>query len=412
MPEPPAALGSAPPHDFEAIIVGGGPAGSTLAAALAQAGHRVLLLDKARFPRHKACSDYVNPAGAQLLDEMGILDEALRIGARRMDGMIVHAPNGQRFTADYARAEPGRAALGLSRIHLDHLLLERAKAAGVTVCERAHVREVVQLKGYVAGVVATIDGRRETIHAPLVIGADGRNSVVARELGQAAALRWPRKTGLATHYRGVTDLDRCGEMHIAAHAYAGLALIEDGLTNVTLVAGANDVATRAGSLDAFFVESLRAMPDLWRKLERAERVGTIRGVGAMACRAGRVTGDGFLLVGDAASFLDPFAGEGVYEAIRGALLAAPVVHAALKANDLSANALAPYRAARRHAFATKRAVSWIVQGFINTPPLMNYVTGRLSARDELGLTLSGVLGDFRPAREALSPLFLARLLRP
>lgn len=412
MPDTAPALASAPERDFEAIVVGGGPAGSTLAAALAEAGHRVLLLDKARFPRHKACSDYVNPAGTRLLDKMGILDEALRIGARRMDGMIVHAPNGQRFTADYARAEPGSAALGLSRIHLDHLLLERAKSAGVSVCERAHVREIVQLKGYVAGVVATIDGHRETIRAPLVIGADGRNSVVARELGQATALRWPRKTGLAAHYRGVTDLDRCGEMHIAPHAYAGLALIEDGLTNVTLVAGAEDVTTRAGSLDEFFVESLRAMPELWRKVDRAERVGGIRGVGAMACRARRMTGDGFLLVGDAASFLDPFAGEGVYEAIRGALLAAPIVHAALTAGDCSASALAPYRAARRHAFGTKRAVSWIVQGFINTPPLMNYVTRRLSQRDELGLTLSGVLGDFRPASEALSPLFLARLLRP
>ena len=78
--------------DAEAIVVGGGPAGSTLAASLAEAGHDVLLLDKARFPRHKPCSDYVNPAGALLLDDMGVLNDALRLGARRMDGMLVHAP--------------------------------------------------------------------------------------------------------------------------------------------------------------------------------------------------------------------------------------------------------------------------------------------------------------------------------
>src|SRR3954447_9654392 len=101
--------------DAEVIIVGGGPAGSTMATRLAQRGHRVLLLDKAKFPRHKACSEYINAGAAQLLDQMGAVDEVLAAGAHRMDAMIVHAPNGSRFMANFAKAEPGRAALGLSR---------------------------------------------------------------------------------------------------------------------------------------------------------------------------------------------------------------------------------------------------------------------------------------------------------
>jgi 2-polyprenyl-6-methoxyphenol hydroxylase-like FAD-dependent oxidoreductase len=132
----------------------------------------------------------------------------------------------------------------------------------------------------------------------------------------------------------------------------------------------------------------------------------------MASRARRTSGDGFLLVGDAASFLDPFTGEGIYEAIKAALLAAPIASAALKAGDTSADALDPYRLARRRTFTAKRDVCWIVQGFISLPPMMNYVTERLDRREQLGLTLSGVLGNFRPATDALSPLFLARLLRP
>lgn len=154
------------------------------------------------------------------------------------------------------------------------------------------------------------------------------------------------------------------------------------------------------------------MPEANRKLTNATREGSFRGVGAMGCRARQITGNGFLLVGDAASFLDPFAGEGVYEAIRGALLAAPVVSAALQAHDVTASALQPYRHARRRSFAAKRTVSWIVQGFINTPKAMDYVTNRLAEREELALTLSGVLGNFQPASRALSPRFLARLLRP
>ena len=399
-------------RDAEAIIVGGGPAGSAMAASLAEAGHHVILLDKAKFPRHKACSEYINPAGATLLSEMGVLGDVLDAGAHRMEAMLVHAPDGGQFTANYAKAEPGRAALGLSRYALDHLLLERARAAGVVVRERSHVRDVVQEDGRVVGVEVMIDGVRQQIRSSLVVGADGHNSVVSRNLGLDISFRWPDKTGLVAHYRGVTGLDRFGEMHVGHGAYAGLAPLENGITNVAVVAPVSAVAGREGSVEAFFEDSLRKIPEVARKLQGAERVGGIRGVGSMARRARRTTGDGFLLIGDAASFLDPFTGEGIYEALRGASLAAPVASVALRARDVSGRALDPYRIARRRTFTAKRKVCWIVQGFISTPPLMNYVTDRLSRREDLGLTLSGVLGNFRPATQALSPVFLARLLRP
>jgi geranylgeranyl reductase family protein len=399
-------------RDADVIVVGGGPAGSTFAAALAEAGHEVLLLDKARFPRHKACSDYVNPAAATLLEELGVLDDALALGARRMDGMRVHAPDGSQFLANYAMAEPGRAALGLSRYHLDNLLLDRARAAGVRVVERAHVREVLRDGERVTGVSATINGTREELRAPLVVGADGRNSAVARALDLQRPLRWPNKTGLAAHYRNVSGLERYGEMHIAPGVYAGLAIIENGMTNLTVVAPGADVSGRDGSLDDFFQAAIERMPGIAEKMAGAERIGGIRGVGSMGSHSRRVAGNGYLLIGDAAAFLDPFAGEGVHEALRAGLLAAPVAIAALRANDLSAARLDAYRIARRRTFTAKRTVSWIVQGFINTPPLMNYVTHRLARREDLGLVLSGVLGSFHPATQALSPVFLARLLRP
>lgn len=399
-------------RDAEVIVVGGGPAGSATAALLADAGHEVILLDKARFPRHKACSEYINPAGTKLLGDLNVLDEVRAAGAHTMDAMIVHAPAGSRFVANFALAEAGQAATGLSRYRLDQILLERARAAGVTVCEQAHVRHVLQENGRVVGVEATIDGSRQTLRAPLVIGADGHNSVVSRDLGLDVSYRWPNKTGFIAHYRNVRSLDRFGEMHITHHRYAGLALLEDGLVNVAVVADGHDVGSRSGSIDDFFSETLQSLPSVASKLEGAERVGGIRGVGSMARRARRVAGDGFMLVGDAASFLDPFTGEGIYEALKAAQLAAPVASAALKAGGVSANALDAYRITRRRAFTAKRGVSWIVQGFINTPPLMNYITPRLEQREELGLTLAGVLGNFRPATQALSPIFLARLLRP
>ena len=403
-----------PALDADVIVVGGGPAGSVSAWLLAERGHRVLLLDKARFPRHKACSEYVNPAGARLLAELGLAADLQTLGAHRMEAMLIHAPGGHRFLADFGIAEPGSAAIGLSRYRLDALLLDRAREADVEVREGAHVRDIVVADGHVQGVGCTIDGVRMTLRAPLTIGADGRHGVVSRALGLDVPLRWPRRTGLVAHYRGVTGLGAWGEMHVAPHrqGYAGLAPLEGGLTNVAFVAASAAVADRPGSLETFFEEGLSSIPAIAARLAESERVGGIRGVGSMAHRARRVSGDGFALVGDAASFLDPFTGEGVYEALRGATLLAPVADAALRAGDLSARRLAPYGAARRRAFWAKRQVCWLVQGFIATPALMDYATARLDRRSATALTLAGVLGDLYPARQALSPVFLARLLRP
>lgn len=401
-----------PSHDAEVIIVGAGPAGSTAVTLLAEAGHDVLLLDKASFPRHKPCSDYSSPGCEPLLDRLGVLGEVAAMGASRMAAMIVQAPNGSRFTAAFGAVKPGAAAMGLSRYHLDRILLDRAKSAGAIVCERAHVRDVLRAGQRVTGVEVTIDGERNALHAPIVIGADGHNSVVSRALGLDLDYRWPRKTALAAHYRGVQDLERFGEMHVGHGAYAGLAILEDGLTNLTVVVPTDALKRKSGSLEDFFAATLASLPDVARKVDGSERVGPIRGVGPMARRARRVTGDGYLLLGDAAAFLDPFVGEGVYQALRSGFLAAPVISAALRSNDTSATALEAYRRARRREFTAKRVLSWVVQGFVNSPPLMNYVTGRLAEREELGLTLAGALGNLRPATPALSPVYLARLLRP
>src|SRR5215210_2753833 len=149
-----------PSYDADAIIVGGGPAGSVTASLLAERGHRILLLDKAHFPRHKACSEYVNPAGARLLAELGLERDLAALGAHRVEAMLIHAPGGHRFLADFGAAEPGSTAIGLSRFRLDALLLDRARDAGVVVREGAHVRDVVVEDGRVCGVVATIDGER------------------------------------------------------------------------------------------------------------------------------------------------------------------------------------------------------------------------------------------------------------
>ncbi len=398
--------------DVEVVVVGGGPGGSALAGCLAAAGHEVVVLDKARFPRHKACSEYVNPEAVRIIDQLGAGEAVRALGPHRVERMVVHAPGGGRFTADFSTVEEGRIALGVSRYRLDETLLRHAEALGASVVQGAHVRNVIRESGRVAGVEMTVDGRRETLRARLVVGADGRHSVIARSLGLARTMPLLAQTGLVAHFRGVAGLADHGELHVCREGYAGLAPLEDGLTNVALVVGADAVSARAGTVERFFLDRLASIPLVAERLGGAERVGEIRGVGSMAHRVRRTAGDGFLLIGDAAGFLDPFTGEGIYDAVKAAQLAAPVASASLRTGDTSAAALESYRRARRQAFAAKRQVCWIVQAFVHAPVLMDYVTNRLDRREDVARTLTGVLGDFRPARQALSPVFLARLLRP
>jgi menaquinone-9 beta-reductase len=398
--------------DAEVIVVGGGPAGSATAMLLAQLGHDVMLLDKARFPRHKACSEYINTGAVQALDDLGVLGDVLSAEPHRMQAMHVHAPAGAVFPADFDRAAPGRAALGLTRHRFDAILLDHAREAGAHICEGAHVRAVEIDHNRGATVEFTEGESRHTLRSRLVIGADGHHSVVARSLGLDRAVPWPRRTALVAHVHGVPDPGSFGQLHVTATGYAGIAPLESGITNVAFVSGTDRVADRSQPLQAFFDEELRRIPAVADLLADAEQIGPVRGVGPLARRVSRPCGDRFLLVGDAAGFLDPFTGDGIYEGLRGALIAAPIASRSLRHGDCSALALEPYRRARRRAFTTKHAVCWIVQGFIHQPTLMNYATPRLSEREALGTTLSGVLGNLVPARRALSPVFLARLLRP
>ncbi|CCF84162.1 NAD(P)/FAD-dependent oxidoreductase [Nitrolancea hollandica] len=402
-------------HDRpDVLVIGGGPAGATSAILLAQQGHDVVLLDKARFPRAKACAEYLNPAAAAILGRIGIHSRAMKAGAVPIDGMTVITPREARFTLDYASGTP-YPALGLSREQFDWLLITRAREAGVDVRENSPVREVAREPDGRLRVRVVESGRERTLRPRLLIGADGRYSVVARGLGLSRDSRWPRRIGLAAHYRDFPLMEGFGEMHVASHGYCGIAPQEEGRVNVAMVL---DLARfrapeRARKPVAECFESLLvSFPGLAERAAQAERVSPVRGVGPLAHRVTRVAGDGFLLVGDAAGFFDPFTGEGIYDALRGGELAAATASQALRKGDVSASGLESYRRARHDAFAAKRRAAWLMQLFLHYPSLLAYTAGRISRRPGVTAVMSGALGGYGDAGVILTPGFLWQALRP
>jgi flavin-dependent dehydrogenase len=202
------------------------------------------------------------------------------------------------------------------------------------------------------------------------------------------------------------------EMHVGARGYVGLNPIGGGRTNVALVLPAVRAASARGRLEPFFLETLREFPGVYQRVSSGRLVRKVLATGPFAVWSSRVVTDGAALVGDAADFFDPFTGEGVYKALRGAELAAQVASAALERDDLSARSLARYSALRRREFTAKDLVCRMVQLFVTFPSATDYVVPRIARRPRVRSIMTGVLGDFADARAALSPLYLWSLLRP
>ncbi|HYW50530.1 MAG TPA: FAD-dependent monooxygenase, partial [Gemmatimonadaceae bacterium] len=227
------------PHSAQAIIVGGGPAGAASAWALASQGLDVIVLDKAVFPRDKPCAEYLSPQGSRILDAMGVLGTVEQAGAAQLAGMRVRSPDGGVIHGEFA-AQHGFSGfrdrgLALRRRHLDPILLSAARRAGASIREGVGVEHLVIEGGIVCGVRARIDGELRELRAPLVIGADGLRSNVARKLDLSARLPWPRRVAFVAHYRDVRGIGAHGEMHVERDGYVGLADVGHGETNVAIV---------------------------------------------------------------------------------------------------------------------------------------------------------------------------------
>lgn len=399
---------------LDVLVLGAGPAGSASAALLARTGLRVLAVDRDTFPREKACSEYLSPEAVRVLERLGVARALEAAGAAPLQGTVVTASRGATLEGHFARATPAPArptGLAVARRLLDAALVDAARQAGATVRERTTVAALLEEDGRVAGaIVREAGGGTRALRARLVIGADGLRSLAARRIG-GVRRQWPRRVAFVAHVAGVPGLAASAQMHVGADGYVGLNPLGGGVANVALVTRAARARAAAGDATGFFLRELERFPGVRGRVRRDAIVREVLVTGPFGVRARRVVTDGALLVGDAADFFDPFTGEGICAALRGAELVEQVVPAALAASaGPDARALAPYAAARRRAFAGKWAVERLIGWAMEWPALFDHAVGRIGRRRGMADTLVGVTGDFVPARAVLNPWFLARMV--
>ena len=305
-----------------------------------------------------------------------------------------------------ARAAP---AVAFDRPALDGALLELARAAGATI------RQATTVLGVRAGRIALRGPTGEAeIEAGLVVGADGIRSVVARSLGAVRPTWLGDRVGLTFHVADPRpDEPRDARMILIRDGYVGLAPVPGGRVNVGIVLAGRRAAELMQSGPQETVRAVLAGippaaddPVEW---PAAQPRDPIKGAAPIGHRVANRHGPRWLLVGDAAGFLDPFTGEGLHRALVSARLAAAAIDRHLGGDP---DALPAYDRAMRARFRAKDAVSLIVQAFLGQPALFEFAARRLAARPAVRETMGLVMGDLVPASQALDPRFVTALLRP
>lgn len=384
--------------DADVLIVGAGPAGSAAAIQLARRGFRVVLADRASFPRDKPCGDYCDPGAVGVLAELGCLSDVLDAGGTVISTMRVVAQDGTEFTAPFPRGH----GLLCRRLRLDAVLVAQAARSGVEIVERCHIDDARVLEDR----VEITSGRGQVFSGRLLIAADGMRSMTARRLGLYSELTAGRFTVGA--YFAVSAAGATGELHLGPGFYCGVARFGNDLANVCMALPRD--ALRRQSPQHAFGHALAQLPRLRDELIGARPVSTFRCSGPVGFRASQAVADRVMLAGDAAMQFDPMTGQGIFFALRSGSLAAETAADALTDGDLSRRALTPYLRRRASSFGRKRTVARVLHHLAFRPPLTPHLVSKLRARPDLAAQLVGVTGDVLTPGAILTPKFVWRLL--
>ncbi len=333
---------------YDCVIMGGGPAGATTATLLADHGHRVLVLEKARFPRHSV-GESLMPETYWVFERLGMLDKMKASAFPRKESVQFVSASGKESQPFFFTDRDSRecsVTWQVSRDEFDRLMLDNAREHGAEVREGVLVKDVQFVGSRAVGVRAIVDDQTVDYPARVVVDATGQSSLLSNKLKLRYHDKALRNSAIYAYYKGACrDEGRNAGATIVIHTperegWFWSIPLPDDVTSIGLVAPPEFLFKDRGNDPLKTLEyEIARCPGIAKRLAGAERVSDARVLRDFSYRSRRVAGDGWVLVGDAFGFLDPVYSSGVMLAMKSGALAADAIHEALATGDLSGERL-------------------------------------------------------------------------
>lgn len=406
----------------DVCIIGAGPGGATAALHLAKSGISSMLLDKAVFPRDKICGDALS---GKVINELKRIDESLlpqlhaQATAIGSGGIHFIAPNEKWLTIPFHPENeklPSETAFHLGylmkRLDFDDFLVEKVRKNTLI-----DLREGEEVTGYQRVENGwTITTNRQTIRTKLLIIANGAQSNFTRHVAGIVQEPGHFCAGLRAYYQGVAGLDAHGfiELHFLKDflpGYFWIFPLAGGYANVGVGMLSSAISRKRVNLRNSMLQIIQTHPVLRQRFANARLVGGIKGYGLpLGSKKRPLSGDNYMLTGDAAHLIDPFTGEGISNAMISGRWAADQAVKCLAANDFSETFTRQYDAAVYRRLGRELQISRRMQQLLRYPSLFNLVVSRANRNPSLQQLLSAMFMDMDLRAALKKPSFYARLL--
>lgn len=416
------ALYLLPVNKTDIVIIGAGPAGCATSLFLAKNNIPHTVLEKAVFPRDKVCGDALSGKTVYVLNQLDpsiipAFDSQKKTFIESW-GVKFVAPNAKAidipFKSDMSKEKypPGFIS---KRVDFDFELFKRLDRNYAEVLEGAEVTDIERLANDTV-VTYSQNGLTKTIQAKLVIGAEGDRSIVAKKLGKIQKENEHYCAGIRAYYTGVTGMhpQHFIELHFLPELLPGYFWIfplPNGMANIGAGMLSKEVSKRKVNLKADMLKAIENNPNIKERFKNAKLEGKIQGWGLpLGSKKRPLSGDGFLLTGDAGSLIDPFTGEGIGNALYSGMMAAEWIVKAINEKRFDAGFLKQYD----HAFYERQwdelKLSHTMQRLCKYPWLFNLVVNKAHKNKALRETISCMFEDLDLRSKLRNPLFYIKLL--